>query len=152
MFNGVTNFSKTIDCRLTHENLWNLIKQALLNSKNVLCWPNQLESLSADKLQKGAIVNATYHTPSGEYKFIYTIIDFVPGKLIKYHTSEGHIYDGGATIEIVKTKTGSQLKWYGRYKHERISLRVIYLRYYLIPMFFKTLSKGLNSNKVLNKF
>jgi hypothetical protein len=123
--------------------LWAELATAFRDSTQSAFWPQALEVLRSDGLAEGATVQATYRTPGGDSRQVYTIGEFVDGQGFAYATGPEHPLTGGGRVLVLPTPDGVKLIWSVDYTWRGISPAALFVRFFFVPRFFRELEANL---------
>src|SRR5690554_4371610 len=117
LFAGVSmlSFDRTIDTRLSPDTLWELLVEAFEDPAHSRIWPIELDEVSPITLRPGATLEATYKLGPLHTHQSYVIGEVVDGQSLSYSALPSHPLKGGATVSVLESLRGSQLRWVGNY-------------------------------------
>ncbi|RAL22436.1 hypothetical protein DL240_11355 [Lujinxingia litoralis] len=146
------SFDRTIDTRLDPELLWELVVEAFEDPANSRIWPIELDEVSPITLRPGATLSATYRFGPLHTHQNYMITEVVDGQSLSYCSQASHPLKGGATLSVLESLKGSQLRWVGSYRprlHPLAPGALLFVRLYFLNAFFARLEHRLRLQEEL---
>ncbi|TXD40792.1 hypothetical protein FRC96_04960 [Lujinxingia vulgaris] len=136
------SFDRSIDTRLSPEVLWELLVEAFEDPAHSRIWPIDLDEVSPITLRPGATLEATYKLGPLHTHQRYVIGEVVEGQSLSYSALGSHPLKGGATVSVLESLQGSQLRWVGNYTprlHPLAPGALLFVKLYFLNAFFSSL-------------
>src|SRR4051794_16713910 len=110
-------FHHVIQTRLSSADLWFKVTSAFEDSSRWAFWPNHLETIRSEHLDKNAILEARYKFWIFSRVFHYRVTKIKAGHYFTYQTESDHPLRGGGTVQVVTRpeRGGALLRWSGEY-------------------------------------
>lgn len=140
-------FDRSITTGIDADRLWQLLEEAFEDPGASPFWPVGLEETKPVEVRAGNPITATYKIGPLRVRPSYHFVDVDPPRSLRYRSDADHPLDGGATVHIEPTDSGSTLHWTGSYRtrlHPMAPFAYLFVRLYFLDAFFGRLEANLD--------